>query len=196
MTMVPMFLPPTIIDLTAKTPATIRFRKRMASKIDAAVLHQTAMNRGNVPGRYLDVVAHYVVMPNGQVLLLHPVESYLAASSAFNERGIAIEFVGNFPDDRGNYWSGDTFGRHKLSKEQIDAGRDLLRHLVDTHGISFAFAHRQGEKPNLRANCPGPDIWFHIGQWAVDGLGLSDGGKDYKAGNGGPIPDNWRKARA
>ncbi len=193
--MVSMFLPPTILDLTSKTPVAYRIRKRLPNRLDAVVLHQTAMNRGSVPENYLNVKAHYVVMPDGRVVHLHPVESYLAASSAFNEDAIAIEFVGNFPDDRGQYWRGDTFGRHKLSKQQIDAGRDLLRHLVDTHDISFVFAHRQGEAPNLRGNCPGPDIWFHIGQWAVDGLGLSDGGKGYTEGNGGPIPDSWRKTR-
>lgn len=194
--MVSMLLPPTIIDLTSKAPAAYRLRNRMLSRINAVVLHQTAMSRGSVPERYLDVHAHYVVMPDGRVVHLHPIESYLVSSSAFNEEAIAIEFVGNLPDDRGNYWSGDEFGRHTLSTEQINGGRDLLRHLVDTHDISFVFGHRQGEKPNLRANCPGPDIWFNIGEWAVNGLGLSDGGKGFKKGNGSPIPDSWRKARA
>ncbi len=44
--MVPMFLPPTIIDLTAKAPAAYRIRKRALSRVNAVVLHQTAMNRG------------------------------------------------------------------------------------------------------------------------------------------------------
>jgi hypothetical protein len=193
--MVSMFLPPTIIDLTSRTPVANRIRTRLPNWVDAVVLHQTAMSRGNTPENYLNVNAHFVVMPDGRVLHLHPVEAYLHASSAFNAVGIAIEFVGNFPDARGNYWEGAKYGRHTLTAQQISAGRDLLRHLVDTHDIAFVFAHSQGEAANLRGNCPGPDIWFHIGEWAVSGLGLSDGGKDYKEGAGSPIPGNWRKAR-
>jgi N-acetyl-anhydromuramyl-L-alanine amidase AmpD len=193
---VPMFLPPSIIDLTGKTPAKYRIKTRASSRIDAIVLHQTAMNRGGVAENYLSVHAHFVVMPNGGIAQLHPVEAYLIASSAFNEDAIAIEFVGNFPDDRGNYWRGKEMGQHRLTPDQISSGRDLLRHLQDQHGISFIFAHRQGELASDRGNCPGPDIWYHIGEWAKRGLGMSDGGPGYTEGRGSPIPDSWRKPRA
>ncbi len=58
------------------------------------------------------------------------------------------------------------------------------------------FAHRQGEAENARGNCPGPDIWYNVGEWAVRELAMSDGGKGYKEGNGSPIPDNWRRPRS
>jgi hypothetical protein len=51
-------------------------------------------------------------------------------------------------------------------------------------------AHRQSS--NMRENDPGPDVWHHVGQWAVDTLGLSDGGPGFKIGNGKPIADAWR----
>ena len=123
------------------------------------MLHQTAFSRGSLPDLYLKVHAHFVVMPDGRILQLHPITAYLIASSAFNDDSVAIEFVGNFPNDRGQYWSGDSAGKHVLTPQQISGGRDLVRHLRDAWSISFIFAHRQGEALNLRGNCPGPDIW-------------------------------------
>ena len=32
-----------------------------------------------------------------------------------------------------------------------------------------------------------------MGQWAIDNLGLNDGGPGFKVGTGNPIPDLWRK---
>jgi hypothetical protein len=194
--MVGMWLPPDILDLTPKTPRAYRIRNRMSARIDSAVLHQTAFSRGSLPDLYLNVHAHFVVMPDGGILQLHPIDAYLVASSAFNDDAVAIEFVGNFPNERGQYWVGDgTAGRHVLSPQQIGSGRDLLRYLRDTYTISFVFAHRQGEKESARGNCPGPDIWYNVGEWAVRELGMSDGGKGYKEGNGSPIPDSWRRPR-
>jgi hypothetical protein len=194
--MVGMYLPPEIVDMTARTPRAYRMRNRMSVQIDTVVLHQTSFSRGNLPDLYLSVHAHFVVLPNGDLVQLHPVEAYLVASSAFNDDAIAVEFVGNFPDERGHYWRGDTEGRHVLSDQQISGGCDLIRYLRDTYGISFVFAHRQGEAENARGNCPGPDIWYNVGEWAVRELAMSDGGKGYKEGNGSPIPDNWRRPRS
>jgi hypothetical protein len=194
--MVDMWLPPEILDRTAKTPHHYRIRNRMSSRIDTVVLHQTSFSRGSVPDNYLSVHAHFVVLPDGRIVQLHPIEAYLVASSAFNEDAISVEIVGNFPNERGQYWNPGGSGRSMLSSLQIGGGRDLVRYLRDTYVISFIFAHRQGEAENLRGNCPGPDIWCNIGQWAVDGLGMSDGGNGYTEGKGSPIPDSWRRPRA
>ena len=191
-----MHLPPKIVDLTAKTPVGKRIRKRVPGRLDAAVLHQMAGSYGNVPENYITVDAHYVVMRDGRILHLHPAEYFVISSSAFNEDAVAIEFEGNFADDQGRWRHGDKVGKHTLTKEQIDGGRDLLGVLSVEHKIEFVFAHRQGEAPNLRANCPGPDIWYHIGEWAKQRMDLSDGGPGYCEGKGAPIPDSWRKPRA
>ena len=193
--MVGMWLPPDIVDRTAKTPRHYRIRNRMSVQIDTVVLHQTSFSRGSAPDNYLTVHAHYVVLPNGTIVQLHPIDAYLVASSAFNDDAISVEVVGNFPDERGTYWSPNENGRSVLSAQQIDGGRDLVKYLNQTYSISFVFAHRQGEAENLRGNCPGPDIWYNIGEWAVGELGMSDGGKGYKEGNGSPIPDSWRRPR-
>jgi peptidoglycan hydrolase-like protein with peptidoglycan-binding domain len=57
-------------------------------------------------------------------------------------------------------------------------------------GLTHILAHRQSS--GQRENDPGPDIWYHVGQWAVDNLGLKDGGPGFKVGTGNPIPDLWR----
>lgn len=196
--MVDMVLPPTIVDMTAKTAKTLRLRTRKPIEVDCVVLHQTAFSRGNDPQRYLDVHAHFVVMPNGTCVQLHPLDSYLVSSSAFNNDAIAIEFVGNFADDRGNWWRGDDFGKHTPTSQQIGEGYGLVKYLTeltDQFNIGFVFAHRQGEAPDLRGNCPGPDIWYGVGEAAVKTLGLSDGGKGYVEGRGAAIPDSWRRPR-
>jgi hypothetical protein len=209
---------PNIQDVTAKTKRNLWHGTRVASMIDAAVLHQTAFSRGNTPELYLTVNAHFVVLPNGLILHLHPIEANLWASNAFNDVGIAIEFVGNFPTEKGVWWQGDP-GRHTPTKDQINSGRDLLRSRVNTQDIDFVFAHRQGyisddrlggpdpfrselrqgsvasPQTNQRSNCPGPDIWHGIGEWALTNLGLSDGGKGYKLADGDPLPHSWRKPR-
>jgi hypothetical protein len=195
--MTEMWLPPSIVDMTAKTPKAYRVLTRKSAMIDCIVLHQTAMNRGNDPQRYLEVHAHYVVLPDGTPVQLHPIDSYLVASSAFNNDAISIEFVGNFADENGQWWRPKEFGADIPPQEQIDGGFGLVKllSLRTDYAIGFIFAHRQGEAPDLRGNCPGPDIWYGVGQTAVDTLGLDNGGKGYTEGAGAAIPDSWRRPR-
>lgn len=57
--------------------------------------------------------------------------------------------------------------------EQILAGRLLVRYLVETvRSIQFIYAHQQIFTEGDRSNCPGPHIWFNVGKWAKDNLGL------------------------
>ncbi len=79
--MVGMYLPPEIVDMTARTPRAYRMRNRMSVQIDTVVLHQTSFSRGNLPDLYLSVHAHFVVLPNGDLVQLHPVEAYLVSRS-------------------------------------------------------------------------------------------------------------------
>ncbi|MCC7425336.1 MAG: N-acetylmuramoyl-L-alanine amidase [Alphaproteobacteria bacterium] len=187
-----MFIEPEIVDLTAISPKAYRLRSRSSARIDAVVLHQTGFSRGNTPTSYKDTKAHYVVMPNGTVVHLHPNMAYLAASSAFNEDSVSIEFVGNFPSDSGGYWQPGKMGKHRPTSDQVASGRWLVARLQKELGLSFVFAHRQGETANARGNCPGPDIWYQIGEWAKTHLRMDDGGEGYVEGNGAAIPKKWR----
>ncbi len=190
--MVGLHLDPTIEDLTGQTPASYRKGIRPSARIDAVVLHQTGFSRGETSSRYLTVNAHFCVTPGGKILQLHPIEQLLWASSALNPDSVSIEFVGNFRSDHGQWWTGDP-GRHIPTSPQIGAGRDLVMYLRDNFAIWNVFAHRQGEAPIHRGNCPGPEIWYEVGEWAIQTLGMSDGGAGYKEGQGAAIPPRWRQ---
>lgn len=179
-----------IEDRAGFTAKNKRLRSRRVEDVYALVLHQTAFSRGNDPKRYDTVTAHYVILPNGHILQLHPVSAYLAASNGFNARSVAVEFVGNFPSTHGRCWEPKRFGCHRLSQEQITAGRFLIQHLIRTIGLTHVLAHRQSS--GTRENDPGPDIWCQVGQWAIENHRLRDGGPGFKIGTGNPIPDAWR----
>ncbi|SEO02805.1 peptidoglycan recognition protein family protein [Palleronia pelagia] len=181
---------PKIIDRTDKALKSKRKGTRDLSTVYALVLHQTAFSRGNDIEKYNKVGTHYVILPDGTILQNHPDSAYLWASNGFNRGSVAVEFVGNFPNTDGKWWKGDKFGRHIPTAEQIASGRALVRHLIRTIELTHVLAHRQSSR--TRANDPGPDIWKGVGQWAVDTLGLKDGGPGFKVGTGQPIPDSWR----
>lgn len=60
---------------------------------------------------------------------------------------------------------------------QIVAGRQLVSFLTETvSSIEHIYAHQQVYSHGNRGNCPGPHIWFNVGKWAVDNLGLNSSG--------------------
>jgi N-acetylmuramoyl-L-alanine amidase-like protein len=181
-----------IIDLTAKADKSVRKGTRDLTKVKALVLHQMAccFQRKDPLKAYLRLKAHFAILPDGRILQIHPIRELIWASNGFNNCSVAVEFAGNFPNTKGKWWEGDKFGRNKLTAAQIEAGRRLIRYLVGTIGLRTILAHRQSSA--TRENDPGPDIWYNIGQWAVDTLGLKDGGRDFKVGDGNSIPDLWR----
>ncbi len=183
-----------VIDLTAKADPKVRKGLRDPAKVDTLVLHQMAccVRRKDPLRSYLSIASHFVILADGRILQLHPINQNVWASHGFNGTSVAVEFAGNFPDTRGKWWRGETFGRNRPTAAQFEAGRALVRHLKNTMGLRRVVTHRQsyGTKEN------DPDIWREVGQWAVDRLGLSDGGPGYKIGKGSPIPDSWRKPTA
>jgi peptidoglycan hydrolase-like protein with peptidoglycan-binding domain len=179
-----------IEDRTASGTKSNRKGNRDIKKVYALVLHQTAFSRGNHSNKYDGVNSHFVILPNGKILQLHPVTALLWSSNGFNAGSVAVEFVGNFPNTKGKCWEAKKFGCHQVTPEQIEAGRFLIRHLIRTIGLTHVLAHRQSNKN--RENDPGPDIWYHVGQWAIENLGLKDGGPGFRAGDGNPLPEEWR----
>lgn len=180
----------TIEDRTAFTPKDRRKGTRDIAKVYALVLHQMAFSRGNDATRYDTVTAHYAILPDGKILRLHPETALLWAANGFNPGSVSVEFAGNFPDTKGRCWRPQEYGCHRVTPEQIQAGRYLVEHLVKKIGLTHVLAHRQSSGD--RENDPGPDIWAGVGQWAVDRLGLKDGGPGFKISTGNPIPNEWR----
>jgi uncharacterized protein (DUF697 family) len=181
-----------IIDLTASADKSHRKGTRDPKTVYALVLHQMAccFAPKDPLKRFLTVGAHFAIANDGRIMQLHPVSSLLWASNGFNNRSVAVEFAGNFPNTRGTWWQGDTYGKNRPTPAQVTAGRQLIRHLMRTMGLTHVLAHRQSS--GTRENDPGPDIWFDVGQWAVNTLGLKDGGPGFKIDSGNPIPDEWR----
>ena len=184
---------PRIIDLTSRADKSRRFKTRDPKKVWALVLHQMAccFKVRDPLTRFLKMAPHFAILPDGRILQLHPILSLTGASNGFNAGSVAVEFAGNFPDTRGRWWHGAENGQNQVTPAQIEAGRYLVRYLKRVMGLREILAHRQSS--GTRENDPGPDIWYHVGQWAIDNLGLTDGGPSFKVGSGNPIPDLWRK---
>lgn len=179
-----------IEDRTAFTPKDLRKGARDITKIYALVLHMMAFSRGNEAKRYDTVNSHFAITPDGKIIQLHPLEQLLWSSNGFNNRSVAVEFAGNFPNTKGKCWQPQNYGCHQVTQAQIDAGRTLVKYLIKKIGLTHVLAHRQSS--GSRENDPGPDIWYGVGQWAVDNLGMKDGGPGFKIDSGNPIPDEWR----
>jgi hypothetical protein len=181
-----------IIDLTAQADKSARRGRRDPKSVHALVLHQMACcsQRKDPLRSYLRLKAHFGILPDGRILQMHPIDQLVWASNGFNANSVAVEFAGNFPDTRGQYWKGNEMGKNRLTAEQVSAGRRLIQHLVKTIGLRQVLTHRQSS--GTRENDPGPDIWYHVGQWAIDTLGLQDGGAGFKLAGGNSIPEVWR----
>lgn len=165
---------------------------RPTSQITGLVLHQTGIpsaRAGNDPWRFRGVRSHFVITPDGTVSQNHAATVYLNASHRLNRFTLAVEFVGNFRSERGRWWNGDEAGRDHLTEAQIMAGRWLVIYCRDFHSIQNVLCHRQSKRGK---NCCGPDVWYHVGQWAVDVLGMGDGGPNYHVKGGAAIPSDWR----
>ena len=166
---------------------------RQIDRITGLVLHCTGSppaRWGNDPYRYRNVNAHFVITPNGTIAHNHEPSAYLHASHYLNSFTVAVEFVGNFRSERNKWNAGDRLGRDHLTHEQVMSGRWLFMHCASAYGITQVFTHRQSRTGKV---CSGPDVWYHVGQWAVDRLGASDGGPGYHVQGGAAIPDAWRK---
>lgn len=181
-----------IIDLTAQADKSLRKGTRDAKKVYALVLHQMAccFKPKEPLKRFLTLNSHFAILADGRILQLHPITSLLWASNGFNAGSVAVEFAGNFPDTQGKWWKGETFGKNRPTPEQLEAGRYLVRYLIKTMGLTHVLAHRQSS--GSRTNDPGPEVWYNVGQWAVDKLGMKDGGATFKVSTGRAIPTEWR----
>ena len=174
-----------------------RLSPRKLATINSIVLHHMAYNIGNNPTSYVKVGAHYIVTSDGKIAQLYDNLDFLNASNSFNPRSVAIEFAGNFPDERYRWWKSSELPipeRCYLTPTQIRAGRCLLATLkARLPGVKYLYAHRQSSED--REGDPGPDVWFNIGEWALSNLNLTDRLPWTHEGTGRPIPQTWRKRR-
>lgn len=166
-----------------------------SSGVDGAVLHQMGFIRNGGVHQYDAVCAHFAVLRSGTILFLHDIEASLHASNGLNSRGIAIEFEGAFPSERGRWHRAVPESQQVLpTVAQIMGGRDLIKALSRHWGIAFVFAHRQANA-DTKSNCPGPHIWYNVGEHFVRAGLLSSGGPGFTHSRGrrtgAAIPESW-----
>ncbi len=182
-------------------PQLIRDYYRDPRKINDFVLHQMAFKRqGRInrqsfsdPASYLKTPAHFCIMLDGRIIQLHPMSRVIYHAQGISPKSVAVEFAGNFPNTRGVWGvsrNSTLQNRDYPTQAQFDSGRFLTGYLKIVLGTTRILAHRQSHAS--RENDPGPDIWYNVGQWAVDNLGLTDGGPTFKKGSGNPILPEWR----
>lgn len=148
---------------------------RSIGSIDSIVIHSMGFHRSGEAHRYDRVSAHYAVLLNGLIIRLRSEELYVNASNSLNAHSIAIEFEGNFPEAPRNLFTKQDCERHRPrydypTFEQIQSGKQLIGHLIRQFtNINGIYAHLQSHphKP-----CPGPHIWYNIGKWSIECLGL------------------------
>jgi peptidoglycan hydrolase-like protein with peptidoglycan-binding domain len=169
-------------------------------KVYAFVLHQMAFKRWNSktkaysnPESYLATGAHFCIMFDGRIVQLHPCSRMIWHGNCVSPGSVAVEFEGNFPNIKGGWWTdkkSKVHNKDKPTQAQFESGRFLTSYLKTVLGTTHILAHRQSS--DSRENDPGPDIWYHVGQWAIGKLALTDGGPSFKCGTGKPILPEWR----
>ena len=166
-------------------------------KLYAFVLHHMAFKRRSRktgqfsdPNSYLTTGAHFCIMFDGRIIQLYPLAKMIWHAQCISPRSVSVEFEGNFPNIHGNWWiDKDGPNRDHPTSAQFEAGRFLASYLRAVMGTTHILAHRQSA--DSRENDPGPDIWYNVGQWSVEHLGMTDGG-DFKCGDGHPILPEWQ----
>jgi len=182
-----------VVDLRAKAPKSYVVRERTPEETTAAVLHQTGFTWKPDNPLWPEVRSHFVVRRDGVVHVNHdPTQRLRYGSNKANAFGVTIEHEGNYSSSAGKWWEGERFGEDKVedAPAQVAASRKLLEVLSDEYPIEHVYAHRQWDE--LKTNCPGPGIWKAVGQYAVEQLGLDDGGPGWHAEGGLAIPESWR----
>lgn len=169
-------------------------------KVYAFVLHQMAFKRWNPktkgysnPESYLATGAHFCIMFDGRIIQLHAFTRMIWHGNCVSPGSVAVEFEGNFPNIKGGWWidkKSKVPNKDKPTQAQFESGKFLTSYLKAVLGTTHILAHRQSS--DSRENDPGPDIWYNVGQWAIDKLGLTDGGPTFKCGSGKPILPVWR----
>lgn len=180
-----------IIDRTHATASTHRTRngrniysrgnsgaRRRVQTIDAIMLHQTSFVSTAVE-RFDSVIANFIVLQDGHVLKVRDIEAALN-SIGTDQRAIDIEFVGDYPSTQAIRRARGR-GLMLPPLAQLRAGRELVGHLKSRYRTCNIFGHVQF----TAKNCPGPHLWYNVGEWAVhNGLSCSSRGRS--------IPRQWR----
>lgn len=181
------------VDVTGKSPAEKRKRRRKPSEIKGITLHQTGVH-GFSEKAWHKVTAHVGVHSDGRVFLIHPLLDKVWHGHTLNNQTVGIEVAGNYPrnpERPDKFWKKGG-GPSELTpevKNGIKRAMAFIKKEIHKLGgdIEGTYAHRQAS--TNRGGCPGGGIWKAGAIWAERGLGI----KTYPMWtNGGyTIPDYW-----
>lgn len=170
-------------------------KTRSLSDVDSLVLHATAGRQDKPIKDYWDLSVHFFILADGTIHQNHDENIRCHGSSGFNKRSVAVEFVGFFKkgykrDGTEKWDQGKEAFRVRPTTQQIESGRNLVRYLKKAIGIKYVLAHSQA----ANKTCPGPEIWYNVGEWAIKSKLVEDG-RNITAKNspGKPIPSDYQK---
>lgn len=188
------------VDLTKSADTDIRKYKRAPKKIKGVVLHQTGFNWDDNNPNWNNVNAHFAITKDGKILVIHDPTWRLSLSSEdANENYISIEHEGNYRSVNDICYATEKFGCDLIpTKEQVLASRKLIQNLKSSYpNFKEVTAHIQWQ--DGKSNCPGPQIWYNVGEWVKKNLKLSDSNLTneltWHDDRGAPIPKTWRESK-
>jgi len=159
---------------------TSSLRARNLNTIRRVFLHQTGPipappSIASSPGldlrednHRLDVIiAHLIVRRTGEILYTHDFQLVLNGTGGLRD-SIEIEFEGSFNTQEVHTEQQVQAQIDRVGSIQLRAGRLLLQWLNSLAEIPIQTIHpHQQYSPRTRPNCPGPDIWVNVGEWAT-----------------------------
>lgn len=168
------------------------------------VIHQTGVRLASNPERWKGLRGHLGLMSNGRVVLVNDPGDFIWHAQGLSEN-VSLEVSGNFFGVEGKeetLWK-EGGGPDHLTPEMIARVGPLfhwIKKLFDLRGWKWqnVYAHRQSY--DGRRGDPGQEIWqtiamTWIAQLKASLIGNVDGvSKNWKIGEGLPIPEAWDKA--
>jgi peptidoglycan hydrolase-like protein with peptidoglycan-binding domain len=165
--------------------------------IQGFTLHQTGCLMSSNPAAWRSVNAHVGVTREGSIFLLNDFFDFIWHAQGLSHHTVGIEVSGNMSGIEGDertYWKPGG-GPHAATPEQVAALRKFIPWAIQeiekrqSTKVQYIHAHRQSS--NARVSDPGEKLWETVGLWAIDTLGLSEGGPAWTVGNGLALPREW-----
>jgi peptidoglycan hydrolase-like protein with peptidoglycan-binding domain len=164
--------------------------------IRGVTLHQTGALISDDPHAFDMGNFHIVVLRTGMVVLTNPLEWNIRHAHGLSDSTIGIEFHGNklgVHGDPSTVWN-EGSEPTDMTPAQLKATEFLfswLKNEFERNGGKWEFVHAHRQASKDRRADPGSEIWEAIGLRWIKELGATDGGPDFKIGDGMEIPKQW-----
>jgi|GEM_PF-4273439 len=175
--------------------------QRPWSKIKGVTLHQTGCRMSDNPANWDSLNAHIGITQDGKIVLVNDPADMIWHAQKLSEFTIGIEICGNYYGIDGvenTLWKGGGGPHHLNAKMLIAFDRlfDWLSAEFKKNEQPWTRVHAHRQSSDQRVSDPGSEIWQAVGIKWLEKLGASDGGAEFKLGNGKPVPKEWNPAYA